>query len=340
MLSRLLVYLPDRYDHQTRLLPYVLSFLSDGVPSIRAAALECVERCGRQYEDEHRDDVIERLQFGVDGDDEVDYDAGLPAPFSSRPSLGARLFVRSNAGRFLPAVLDELSSWRAGTRRRSVDLLLVLAVYCEEHLTKDFQQTARSVARGVQVKMSDLSSSTFSDDGESETLAGIRMVLALMAKYVQPSAYLPILTPRIAGNTPLQATNYSEDGSHSEQARAIYVFVLAAMVEGTALERLAQNWVDILSLVASEDCLGSFAGTNLRSQSTRAVMALLDKVKDEGGIDALLSHCDLTSGERERLQTIVSTSLSALTAEGDVESRVAHQREEASRRLSALLRSL
>ena len=332
MLSRLLVYLPDRYDHQTRLLPYVLSFLGDGAPSVRSAALECIARCGRQYEDEHRDDVIERLQLGVDGDGAVDYDAGLPEPFPTRPGLGARLFVRSNTGRFFVAVLDELSSWRADTRRRSAELLLVLAVYCEEHLTKDLPKTARSVARGIQVELSDPSSSTM----ESEVLLGISRFLKLMAKYVQPSAYLPVMTPRIAGNSPPQATSYSEDGSHSEQARAAYSFMLSAMVDGTALERLLPHWLDLLSLVASEDCIGSFAGTNLRSQSTRVVMALLDRVKGDG-IDALLSHCDQNPGERERLQTIVSTSLSALTLEDEVDSREAHQREEASRRLNALL---
>ncbi|EJK48542.1 hypothetical protein THAOC_32649, partial [Thalassiosira oceanica] len=336
MLSRLLVYLPDSYDHQTRLLPYVLSFLCDDVPSIRAAALECIARCGRQYEEEHRDDVIERLQFGVDGDEAIDYDAGLPEPFASRPSLGARLFVRSNTGRFFLAVLGELSSWRADTRRRSVDLTTVLAVYCEEHLTKDFQQTARSVVRGILVELSDSPSSTYLDGGESEILIGIRRFLKLMAKYVQPSAYLSVLIPRIARNNPLHATSYSEDGSHSEQERAIHALVLTAMIEGTALERLLPSWLDLLTLVASEDCIGSFAGTNLRSQSTRVVMALLDKVKGEG-IDALLSHCDQKPGERERLQTIVSTSLSALTIEDEVDSIEAHQREEASMRLSTLL---
>ena len=109
--------------------------------TIQDEALECLETCGLQYEHEHPDEVIERHQFGVDGEDTIDYNSDLLLPFTQRPSLGARLFVRANSSRFFLAVLDELSNWREQTRKRSAELLLILTVYCEEHLTKDFQHT-------------------------------------------------------------------------------------------------------------------------------------------------------------------------------------------------------
>jgi hypothetical protein len=29
----------------------------------------CLTKCGQQYEEEHNDEVIERRQYGIDGDD-------------------------------------------------------------------------------------------------------------------------------------------------------------------------------------------------------------------------------------------------------------------------------
>ena len=69
MLSSFLTELEDRYDHQTRLLPYLLDMLSDETSGIRNTALECLMKCGKQYEEDHPDEIIERRQYGIDGDD-------------------------------------------------------------------------------------------------------------------------------------------------------------------------------------------------------------------------------------------------------------------------------
>lgn len=57
--------------------------------------------CGAEYESEHHDDVIERRQFGVDGDARANHNKSLPLPFVERPRIGARLYVRRNTRRFL-----------------------------------------------------------------------------------------------------------------------------------------------------------------------------------------------------------------------------------------------
>lgn len=68
---------------------------------VSAIAVECLSACGAEYEREHQDDVIERRQFGVDGDVRANHTKPLPRPFTGRPRIGARLFVRSNTRRFL-----------------------------------------------------------------------------------------------------------------------------------------------------------------------------------------------------------------------------------------------
>jgi hypothetical protein len=303
MLSYIMVYLPDRYDHHQRLLPYVLSFVNDDVPIIRDAALDCIEKLGLQHECEHPEDVIERRLFGIDGDDVINYNRDLPIPFLRRPSLGARLFVRSNASRFFLALLGELSSWRDHTRIRSAELLLILTVYCEEHLTKDFSRIIASVSKAIGVEIS--------SRGESDTtgkLAPIRRVLRLMGKYVDPAAYLPLLCPRIS-NDSSSGTSDSEDGCHSECARRNNALVLSSLIGGSPLNRLVLHWSATAALLSSADCIGPFVGTQTRRQCLIALHTLIAAVRCKDRTASLASHL-VNAGELgAALKEIMKSSL-------------------------------
>jgi len=93
MLSSLLNDIGDRYDHHTRLLPYVLDSLIDENEEIQSIAYICLQRCGKEYEDEHDDEIRDRLQYGVDGDVRINLDKPLPLPFTERPRIGYRYVV-------------------------------------------------------------------------------------------------------------------------------------------------------------------------------------------------------------------------------------------------------
>jgi hypothetical protein len=135
MLKEFLTELGDRYDHQTRLLPYLLDLLTDEADSVSSVALACLRHCGKQYEDEHPNDIIERRQYGVDGDRGINLEKPLPRPFTERPRIGVRLYVRGNTARFLKGLVNELTNWVSATRLKSAKLLKVIVVLCEEHLT-------------------------------------------------------------------------------------------------------------------------------------------------------------------------------------------------------------
>mmetsp|Transcript_10771 Transcript_10771/g.23368 ORF Transcript_10771/g.23368 Transcript_10771/m.23368 type:complete len:732 (+) Transcript_10771:2323-4518(+) len=190
MLAYFMVCLPDRYDHQTRLLPYVLNLYLDPVVSIRQLAMGTVDRLGAQYEAEHPEEIIERRQYGVDGDGRCNY-SNLPPPFQRRPRLGARIFVRSNTRRFLTALLMELSFWRSKTRDQSAELLKVLIVYNEEHLVRNLSKTLPLVVKGLQVATSDVKSG----DRTSEALVeSLEACLELMGRYISEEVYQPLLS--------------------------------------------------------------------------------------------------------------------------------------------------
>ena len=44
--------------------------------------------CGHQYEEEHPEEIIERRQYGVDGDNNINLSKALPFPFTERPRIG------------------------------------------------------------------------------------------------------------------------------------------------------------------------------------------------------------------------------------------------------------
>lgn len=55
--------LRERVDHESRLLPYVLSALNDESPHISGTAVNVIERLGIQYEEEHKEDLKDTIYY-------------------------------------------------------------------------------------------------------------------------------------------------------------------------------------------------------------------------------------------------------------------------------------
>jgi hypothetical protein len=294
MIKSLLTNLPDRYEHEQRLLPYVMLFINDVADEVQHEALDCINKCGRQYERDHSDEIIERRQLGVDGDESIDYDVGLPKPFTSRPSLGARLFVRNNTSRFFGVVLGELSNWRAETRLRSAELLLILSVFCEEHLTKDLHSTLNNFVKAIDIELA-----SHHEHCHLNVLERIEQVLYLMAKYVDPASYLTLLQSRILGSSPTPRSS---------------LFILSSLIKGAPIHRLMRHWLDILSLVSSPNCIGSFTGSQVRVQGLKALINLLNHV-DSDNEHVFLSHFENSKDELNQALTSCAGALEEATTE-------------------------
>ena len=190
MLAYLMVCLPDRYDHQTRLLPYLINLHLDVFKPIQKCSLDAIEALGAQYESEHPQDIIERRQYGVDGDVRCNH-SELPPPFQDRPSLGARLFVRTNTRRFLTALLVELSSWRSKTKEQSAELLRMLIVYNEEHLVGSMSMALPLLVKGLKLAVEDVAKGDRATQG---LVDGIEACLELLGRYIPRNVYEPLLS--------------------------------------------------------------------------------------------------------------------------------------------------
>lgn len=231
MLGMWLTTLLDRWDHAARLLPFLLSALSDQCEQAQNAALGTLDELGKQYEEEHHEEILEKRQYGVDGaQGRANYAKPLPAPWKGRPRMGTRLYVRQHCRRFLHTVLRELQDWKSTTRSHAAGLLRTMLVYMEEHVTMELHSLIETYFR-------------FS---ENEEIGGrISECAEITGRYVDPSAYLPLVLPHVQGK---EGTHGIVAGTRWESAgRAITI--LDHLLDGTILSRVVPHFSELVSVL-------------------------------------------------------------------------------------------
>ena len=134
-----LIELPDRYDHEGRLVPYLLSGTFDSDEETRQTALDIIEEIGLQQEREKEKDFREIKQTGYDAEWTLCgkiTNIRLPPPFKKRPRLGARFFIKSHIRKFLSALYREVKDWQYTNRLEAATLLLHALIYSEDYITQ------------------------------------------------------------------------------------------------------------------------------------------------------------------------------------------------------------
>jgi hypothetical protein len=198
--------------------------------------MEGLSIAGAEYERENEKDIIERRQYGVDGDRRANHDGPLPPPFNSeRPRLGTRLYVRGCARRFMKPLVAELTNWSARSRLASAKLLRTVVIYCEESLTEQLHTLLPDIAHAFKVfdAESDKTSGevaavltevtspllppllssisqTLTESSPSAPLSILTsslrahthpttQVCELMGRFIAPDSFVPFLLPRLRG---------------------------------------------------------------------------------------------------------------------------------------------
>ncbi|QDZ17634.1 putative axonemal dynein assembly factor [Chloropicon primus] len=141
-----LLELPERRDHESRLLPYLLSGLIDDDERVQAEALGTLEKLGDLYISDNAEDMKDKLYYlpdeahahgWMDGSVWKAIEEGrvpVPKPFTRRPSLGTRLLVQQNFRGSLTALSSELSSWQEEPRLKAAKLLRIFLVCMEDYV--------------------------------------------------------------------------------------------------------------------------------------------------------------------------------------------------------------
>ncbi|XP_015974623.2 dynein assembly factor 5, axonemal [Rousettus aegyptiacus] len=172
-----LLDLRDRYSFFPKLIPLLLSSLSDEMPEIVCTAAGLWERAGLQWQQENEDDLKDKLDFAQPPP------AHHPAP-ESRPALGCRELVFRNLSKVLPAICHDITDWVAGTRVKSAQLLAVLLLHAEDHITQHLEVLLRTLLRACA-------------DEEAAVVSSCTRSAELIGAFVSPDVFLRLIWPML-----------------------------------------------------------------------------------------------------------------------------------------------
>jgi hypothetical protein len=300
-LSSLLLDIDDRFDHCTRLLPYLLDLMTDEVPTVSFAALTVLQGCGKQYEEEHYTEILEKKQYGMDAtNDRINLEKGsYPTPFTERPGLGMRYYVRGNSKRFLLALVNELTNWRAPTRLKSANLLKLIIVLCEEQLTMEASSLLPLLIKALKFAR---------EDNDQVLVTTLLEVFELLGRYLLPELYVFYLLPRLRGDNP----ELYSSGLDSEMKITVLLF-LNALLCGSKGKEIIPYLNDIINSITDSFVI-PFDSLICRSHSLDIIVTILSKFTDETTtatatsakkkVGNILNSYYLSTGRLESLQQV------------------------------------
>lgn len=181
-MAKILMDLPDRWDHEGRIFPYLLSGLFDKNDGIRTLVFELIEELGHRYEEHNEEKLREIKQFGYkpewsyEGKIE-DKNVDLPFPIAHRPRMGARILVRSYVRRYMKAIQNEIGDWNEEHAERTTHLLVYSICYVEEFMTQYLDHLLISMYKACLI------------DNNKLIMKNIRQSLRLIGRYCLPKSF-------------------------------------------------------------------------------------------------------------------------------------------------------
>ena len=134
----------DKVDHESRLIPYVLTGLFNKNEIIANFVLEKFNEMGELHEKMNAKDYREQKEYGVDApwikyikkDNNNNYNILYPFPIKKRPSLGCRKIVLSYIRRYIKNLTREFDGIDNDIKYKVANLLLYSIVYSEEGIVE------------------------------------------------------------------------------------------------------------------------------------------------------------------------------------------------------------
>ncbi|MEQ2303099.1 hypothetical protein AMECASPLE_013259 [Ameca splendens] len=167
----------DRYSYFHKLIPLLLSSVSDEIPEIRVLAADLWRQAGLQWEKENEDDIKDKMDFLFTPPPHYPHEV-------QRPGLGCRELVVRNLGRLVPAIAHDVTDWLVPTRVRTSQLLTVLLLHAEDHTTQHLQPLLAVLYRAC-------------TDTEKDVVNNCLAAAKLIGTFVPPPVFLKLMLEHV-----------------------------------------------------------------------------------------------------------------------------------------------
>ncbi|XP_029584753.1 dynein assembly factor 5, axonemal [Salmo trutta] len=244
-----LLHLRDRYSYFHKLIPLLLSSLSDDIPEISQRAADLWRQTGALWEQENEDDLKDKMDFLLTPPDL--YPAGV-----ARPGLGCRELVVRNLSNLLPALARDVVDWVAGTRVKTAQLLYALLLHAEDHCTQHLQLLLSTLYRAC-------------TDPESDVVTNCLRSAKLLGTFVSPKVFLKLLLVHLETS--------SSSSPHTP------LMVLAAVLGGCSRDLLKPHLQKIADTLVQPDVCQEYQQTVYLDQLLSCVDVLLSLCEKDCG---------------------------------------------------------
>ncbi|XP_020503564.2 dynein axonemal assembly factor 5 [Labrus bergylta] len=245
-----LLHMRDRYSYFHKLIPLLLSSITDEIPEIRLLAADLWKHVGAQWEKENEEDIKDKMDFLLTPPSF--YPQGV-----ERPGLGCRELVVRNLGRLVPAISHDVTDWLVPTRVRTSQLLAVLLLHAEDHSTQHLQPLLATFYRAC-------------TDTEGDVVTNSLSAAKLLGTFVPPDVFLKLMLDHVT--TPCSS-------SHPWAP----LMVLVAVLGGCPRPLLKPHLKQITNTLAQPDVCQEYQQVMYLEQLLACVDVLLRQCESDCG---------------------------------------------------------
>lgn len=247
-----LLNLRDRYSYFHKLLPLLMTGLSDELPDIQSLAKELMSKVGEKYALENEEDLKDKINF----EELPSY--RLPTDME-RPSLGCRVLVQRNLSKILPAALRDMADWTTDTRIKASSLVYFLLLYAEDNTTQHMEILLQGLYKASQ-------------DENEQVVKQVVSSAELAGCFVDPALFCKLALPHLKSMAGSSATGCSS-----------CLMIIAALLRGCNPRLLKPHLKAVCDTIVLPDICCT---EHLPSQRhlLASVLAIIDKAGEESSV--------------------------------------------------------
>ncbi|XP_013406264.1 dynein assembly factor 5, axonemal [Lingula anatina] len=230
------LHLLDRYSFFPKLIPLLLTSVTDELPEIREMADSFWHDTGLKYYKENEEELKDKEDFAQP--DPAHYPSGV-----ERPNLGCRTLIYRHLSKILPALIRDMGDWVVATRIKSAQLMTTLIVNAEDCMTQHMAVLLPGLHKAC-------------SDEEKEVVKNVGRAAELVGYFVEPEVWCKLVLGAIKSSP-----GYGQ------------LMVLANIIRGSQRELLKPKLEDICSVLSHPDTCRTVQ-TEVQSQLLSCVLSI------------------------------------------------------------------